>query len=184
MGGLQGIKYRWLTWSAIALLILAVMITGARSETTTVTATVDYAKSGNTLELLWPLTPESPVTTLRLEGIQAPDAEQTPWGNTARNCLKEVREQIVRVESDDWTPDAHNRLWAYVWNGKTLLNVQLLEQGCAYIAGDRLPYGHHTAALIYAQEKARLLGLGIWNPETPLRETAKAFRRQSDAQSP
>lgn len=151
------------------------------SQPPALTATVDYAKSGNTLELLFELSAEVPVTTLRLESIAAPDLQQEPWGPAARDCLADLRNAIIRVETQDWQPDSYGRLWAYVWQGKTLINQALLEQGCAYLASDRLAAGQHYSELVYAQEAARLLGRGIWEPAQPLRDSAETFRKQSPA---
>ena len=75
----------WAVAGAIALLILGLM-SGSHGADATLTATVDYAKSGNTLELLTELSPELPITTVRLTGIQAPDIDQEPWGPAARDC--------------------------------------------------------------------------------------------------
>lgn len=169
---------RWIL-GTISLLLLSLWGGVIHGQAATVTATIDYAKTGDTLELLWPLEAESPVTTLRLKDLEAPDREQSPWGAAARNCLKPLRNKVVRIEADSWTPDSRERLWVYGWHGKTLVNAQVLEQGCAYLAGDRLTHGRHATDMIYAQERARLLGLGIWNPQKPLRETAEDFRARS-----
>ncbi|MGD1943778.1 MAG: thermonuclease family protein [Leptolyngbyaceae cyanobacterium] len=168
----------WAVAGVIALLILGLM-SGSHGADATLTATVDYAKSGNTLELLTELSPELPITTVRLTGIQAPDLDQEPWGPAARDCLTDLRNQVIRLETDDWTPDAYNRLWAYGWRGRELINAAALEQGCAYLAAAELPHLQHGLDLLYAQESARLLGQGIWNPNNPLRETPETFRQRS-----
>lgn len=170
---------RWLTVIAIALLTISLGARGLSAAADRVTAVVDYAKTGHTLELLYELKLETPVTSIRLEGIQAPDREQQPWGEAARECLAATRNQTIRLETDDWTADQHGRLWAYGWQGQTLLNRQVLAQGCAFLSGDRLAHGQYYPDLLYAQESARLLGLGIWNPAQPLRETPEKFRQRS-----
>lgn len=191
MFSLFGTLRRWRSPHARGLVAVAIalLVTGCigwgrgQAADGRLTATVDYAKSGHTLELLFELSPEMPVTSLRLEGIQAPDREQAPWGEAARSCLSDrlpqTDNQIVRVESSDGPPDQYGRLWAYVWNGSTLMNQALLEEGCAYLASDRLAQSGHYATLLYAQELARLLGRGIWDPAQPLRESPETFRRRS-----
>ena len=174
------IDTRWLIAGAIALLILGLTSSGHGADAP-LTATVDYAKSGNTLELLTELSPDLPITTVRLTGIQAPDLDQEPWGQAARDCLTDLRNQVIRLETDTWTPDAYNRLWAYGWQGSELINAATLEQGCAYLAAAELPHLQHGLDLLYAQEAARLLGRGIWNPDKPLRETPETFRQRSPA---
>lgn len=175
-------RSRLIGWSvvvAIALLLIGDWHAIGQTQGGSITATVDYAASGNTLELLFELSPELPITTIRLEGMQAPDLAQVPWGKDARDCLAGLRNQIIRVETDDWTVDKHDRLWAYSWKGHELLNQTMLEQGCAYLTADRLAAGSHYQRLLYAQERARLLGLGIWHPDQPLRETPESFRQRS-----
>jgi len=173
------LDYRFVVTSAIILLVLVFGLGSGWAQDDRLTATVDYAKNGHTLELLFELSPEIPVTTIRLEGIEAPDLAQEPWGQAARECLSGLSNQIIWLETDDWTPDHYGRLWAYGWDGKSLLNRKVLEQGGAYLNKDRIAQGQYTQQLIYAQEFARLLGLGIWNPDNPLRETPETFRRRS-----
>lgn len=144
-------------------------------------ATVDYAKSGHTLELLSELSPTLPVMNIRLAGIQAPDAKQHPWGKAARHCLADQLPHRVRIEPQNPTPDRYNRLWAYVWAEQQLVNAAVLSAGCAFLDSDRLPQQRYGKELIYAQEEARLLELGIWSPEHPLRESPAVFRQKMAA---
>lgn len=143
------------------------------------TATVDYAKSGNTLELLFELNQVMPVSTIRLAAIEAPDREQVPWGPQARDCLADLHNQIIRLELVDAQPDAYNRLWAYGWLHRDSINADSLAAGCTYLADPTDQFSPYYPELLYAQEEARILGLGIWDPENPLRETAKSFRERS-----
>lgn len=148
----------------------------AQADDTRLTATVDYAKSGNTLELLFELSPELPMTTVRLAAIEAPDREQAPWGELARDCLADLRNEIIRLELAETVPDDYNRLWAYGWWGRVSINERSLAAGCAYLADPAESSSPYHQPFLYAQEQARILGLGIWSPEQPLRETAATFR--------
>ncbi|MBE7382526.1 MAG: thermonuclease family protein [Leptolyngbya sp. SIO1E4] len=170
-------RVRWQAVGAIALLVIFLGVGRAWAQAPGMIATVDYAKSGQTLELLSELSTQMPVMDIRLAGIQAPDMEQTPWGPEARQCLSTLAEGQIRVEPQAPTPDRYNRLWAYVWADGQLVNAAVLAQGCAVLASDRLPQQRYGAQLVYAQEAARLLGYGIWAPENPLRETPDAFRQ-------
>lgn len=143
------------------------------------TATVDYAKSGNTLELLPGLGPQLPTTTIRLAAIEAPDRDQTPWGEQARQCLSDLGNQIIYLESVDGRLDAYDRLWAYAWLGTKSINQLSLAEGCTYLATPDRSQGPRYQNFLYAQERARLLGFGIWDPAQPLRETAETFRERS-----
>jgi micrococcal nuclease len=136
------------------------------------TATVDYALNGDTLELLFELSADVPATQLRLTGVQAPSLGQDPWGTAARECLSDLRNEIITVTTNDWTVDPYGRVWVDAWHGQEWLNQRVLAQGCGYLSGDRLAEPQNFQSLMYAQEAARLLGLGIWDPQQPLRNPA------------
>ncbi|MGF1520875.1 MAG: thermonuclease family protein [Leptolyngbyaceae cyanobacterium] len=167
----------WKTIGAITLLLLMLGTSLGRAEDSTLSAKVDYAKSGHTLELLSELSADMPVMAIRLAGVQAPDREQKPWGPESRQCLSELAEGWVRVEPQSLAPDDYGRLWAYVWQDKQLVNAAVLAKGCAFLDSEHLSQQRYAEQLIYAQESARLLGLGIWDPDSPLRETPMAFRQ-------
>ncbi|MEB3268052.1 MAG: thermonuclease family protein [Leptolyngbya sp.] len=146
---------------------------------------VAYAPSGQSLQLLYPvaLPPQgTPVEAVRLTGITAPDRDQVPWGPAAQDCLNQrVRDQNLRLEAANPEADAYGRLWAYAWLGDRLINQELLEAGCAYLDQATLLHHPEPETWIYAQEQARLLGLGLWNPEQPLRQSPDAFRQAQNA---
>jgi micrococcal nuclease len=143
--------------------------------------TVDYAPSGQTLQLLYPLAlgdVGSEVERVRLLGITAPDRDQVPWGSAAQDCLNQyVEDETVGLTAPDPTADAYGRLWAYVWSGDRLVNHALLSEGCAYVDVTTLLQHPQPDDWINAQERARVLGLGIWNPDQPLRQSPEAFRQ-------
>lgn len=168
MLGLGLLVWLLLSWSQVCSI---------QAQASTTLARVDYAKSGHTLELLYELSPQMPVMEVRLAGIQAPDIRQEPWGQQARQCLTDLVDDEVRIESHGIQPDQYNRLWANVWAEGRLLNAALLARGCAYLDSDRLSAQRYGTDLIHAQEEARLLGRGIWSPEAPLRQTSNSFRQ-------
>jgi micrococcal nuclease len=65
-----------------------------------------------------------------------------------------------------------------VWKNKVLLNEELVKQGNAMFVG-RSPNHKYDQRLERAQQWARLMGQGIWNPEKPMRLTPAEFRRQN-----
>jgi micrococcal nuclease len=134
---------------------------------------VDYATSGNTLELLYELSGDFPVMTVRLAGISAPLQTQEPWGPAAQDCLTEFKRQMVEVEPVGIEVDAYDRLWAYVWAQGDLVNATVLKAGCALLDNEGLAQLRYRESMVYAQEYARLQGLGIWAPEHPLREIVR-----------
>jgi micrococcal nuclease len=170
-------RHRWQWVITVTLWIWCAMTLVVFGQAAGIPATIDYAKSGHTLELLSELSPEVPAHEIRLVGIQAPDRRQQPWGPAAQRYLNQVNGQLVRVEADPLSPDAFGRIWAYVWAGNTLVNAKVLAAGWAFLESDRLAQLKYRQSLVYAQEFARLQGLGIWAPERPLRETPEAFRQ-------
>ncbi len=168
----------WVGVGAIALLLLGSGWFLGKAES--LPATVDYAKSGQTLELLYPLSADYPVMTVRLEGIQAADRQQVPWGPAAQQYLAQFNHQTATITPTDDAIDTFDRLWANVWVKGVWVNEAMVAAGHAWVDRDRLIHlspteGHH---LLYAQEYARLQGLGIWNAASPLRETASTFRQR------
>ena len=135
--------------------------------------------SGQTIEVL--LTDTSEVAKVRIIGIDAPDLRQDPWGKAAKNRLiKLVMAMPIELELEtgdrpiNELRDRFNRLPAHVWQNKTLIGKQLVEEGCV-LANDR--YEHSYSKLMQeSQEYARALGYGIWNPKLAMRYTPSQFR--------
>ena len=59
-----------------------------------------------------------------------------------------------------------------------LLNEEVLKQGYAIFVG-RSPNHKYDQRLERAQQWARLMGKGIWNPENPMRLPPAEFRRRN-----
>lgn len=141
-------------------------------------AVVQYIASGQTIEVLDPNRRPALIERVRLIGLDAPDLEQVPWGSDAKQYLEErLLRQSVLLETDVESQDRFERRLAYVWLGQELINESLIAQGYA-LAVARSPNLKHDQRLTRAQEKARLLGLGIWNPDAPLRTTPEEFRAE------
>lgn len=140
---------------------------------------VARATSGHTLEVL----AHSPQTQkVVLLGIEAPWINQKPWGDQAWKRLQTLVDgKTVVLESDIektvQRQDGASVNLAYVWLDGVLLNQQLVEEGLA-LAKSRSPNTKYDQRLAAAQEKARLLGLGIWNPTQPMRQTPTELRTQ------
>ena len=120
-------------------------------------------------------------SSVRLLGIDAPDLQQQPWGQAAKNRLKEIiKSQPVLLEFDREAERDGHRL-AYAWTGGVLLNEQLVKEGYV-LAVPRSPNHKYDQRLERAQEWARLMGQGIWNPKNPMRLTPSEFRHQNRAE--
>ncbi|HBB34531.1 MAG TPA: nuclease [Cyanobacteria bacterium UBA8803] len=143
--------------------------------------------SGQTLEVLNPMQQPGLMKRVRLIGIEAPDLKQQPWGAAAKNRIEQTIGEIrgqelvlkpVVLEFDVQTKDSFGRWLAYVWHDGVLLNEQLVREGYV-LASPRSPNNKYNERLTRAQEYARIMGYGIWNPNQPLRLTPAEFRRQN-----
>ncbi len=141
---------------------------------------VERVVSGNTLEVIDSRSVVPVLQKVRLLGISAPDLKQNPWGIQAKGYLEQLSlGKEVLIESDVEQSDRYNRVLAYVWLDGVLLNEQLVKSG--YVLADELvPNSKYSQRLQYAQYEARILGLGIWNPQQPMRLTPAEFRRQNE----
>jgi len=114
---------------------------------------------------------------VRIEGINAPDWRQDPWGAAAKQKLQDlVLNKSIAIEAENLERDRYNRIRGHLWQRQTLVSQQLVEAGCV-LANDK--YTHSYSKLLRSsQEYARLMGYGIWNPEQAMRYTpsqARAF---------
>ncbi|MEO1211471.1 MAG: thermonuclease family protein [Cyanobacteria bacterium J06638_20] len=137
-------------------------------------------KSGQTIEVLE--AGSTLRTAVRLIGIEAPDPRQLPWGEAATQALQaKLAGQTVRLEFDQEQEDAYGRTLAYVWLGDRLINEAMVEEGWVLAKGrsPRTDIGNtrYALRLANAQETARLLHRGIWNPAQPMRQRPSDFRR-------
>jgi micrococcal nuclease len=137
--------------------------------------------SGQTVEVK--LAGASETVKVRIEGIDAPDRQQSPWGDAAKEKLtalvmgKSVKIETENLERDNFSDtlrDRYNRLPGHLWQGKTLVSQELIKSGSALV-NDR--YSHsYSKLLMESQEYARLMGYGIWNPKLAMRYTPNQFR--------
>ena len=156
-------------------------------------ARVTRVVSGHTIEVQ-PTAPTSTLNqTVRLIGIQSPDQRQSPWGPEAQAYLESLllgeTVQLSWIEESDAreTPqrltaegvDAYGRQWAYVWLNDQLVNQQLIADGIV-LAEERSSHLHYVQHFNHAQHRARILGLGVWHPDHPMRQTPREFRQQQD----
>ncbi len=86
--------------------------------------------------------------------------------------------QPVLLETDAEARDTDGRRLAYVWLNGNLLNETLVAEGFA-LAVSHPPNQKYDQRLAHAQDRARALGLGMWNPRQPMRSTPDEFRKQN-----
>ncbi len=135
--------------------------------------------SGQTIEVVGIGEQPSLITQVRLLNIDAPDLQQRPWGDAAKQRLEALigGEQSVMLEFDVEVKDSFGRTLAYAWKDGVLLNERLVKEGHGLFA-PRSPNNKYDRRLERAQQWARLIGEGIWNPQKPMRLTPGEFRRQ------
>ncbi|MEA5574107.1 thermonuclease family protein [Calothrix sp. UHCC 0171] len=159
------------------ILILAGCQPQKQAENAPIQVKVVRVVSGQTFEVMGLGEQPNLVSQVRLIGIDAPDLRQRPWGDNAKEHLQElIAEQPVNLEFDIEAKDKTGRIIAYVWKEKLLLNEQLVKDGLAIFAA-RSPNHKYDLKLERAQQWARLMGQGIWNPEKPMRVSPAEFRR-------
>ena len=140
---------------------------------------VEQTLSGQTIEVASIGDLEAIPKRVRLIGISAPDLRQLPWGMQARNKLVElIGDQPVLLEFDIQKQDQYQRQLGYIWREKELINEQMVKQGYA-LAVARSPNNKYDQRLVDAQEWARIMGVGIWDPKNPMRLTPTEFRHQN-----
>lgn len=172
---------------AIALVIgMVVLLSGCQAGSVPSGQPVEVMRvvSGQTLEIADPTGATAFNQTVRLIGISAPDLKQEPWGQDAKAFLEaQVLGQPVTLESDTQPLDDYDRQLGYVWVNGELVNETLVKAGLA-LATVRSPNLKYEQRLKQAQDTARLLGKGIWNPEQPMRLTPAEFRQQQPNSAP
>lgn len=141
---------------------------------------VSRVVSGQTIEVLDTSGKTQFTQRVRLLGIVAPHwKHQTAWSTAAKEQLKTLIEpgQIVRLESDlqPYTESDGTQLrLSYLWLDRQLLNETLVAGGYV-LAQSRSPNHKYEQRLAHAQERARLMGLGIWNPQNPMKQDPGEF---------
>lgn len=98
------------------------------------------------------------VIDVRLAGINAPEADEC-HADVASRALDELVDDQAILEVVD--TDQYGRTVGLVWSADGLVNGALVERGDAIAMSDG---GELAAALIDAEESARLHRLGLWDP--------------------
>lgn len=138
---------------------------------------VERVISGNSLEVRDLSASGSVPKRVRLIGVEAPDLQQNPWGNAAKQELERLTDgQTLFLEWDIEREDGSDRQLAYLWRDGKLLNEELIAGGYV-LAQVRSPNLKYDRRFAQAQEKARIMGEGIWDSQTPLRVHPSDFRQ-------
>jgi micrococcal nuclease len=143
--------------------------------------TVGRVVNGNTIEITSQSDNLTVLKKVRLIGITAPDLQQDPWGIQAKIELEKLTlgKQLL-LETDTEKSDRWQNQQGYLWQENLLINEHLVKQGFV-LAEEKFPNRKYSERLAHAQEWARIMGLGIWRPESPMRLTPQEFRSQNSS---
>jgi micrococcal nuclease len=138
---------------------------------------VKRAVSGQVLEVQSAKEPNAKIERVVLAGVNSPLSDQQPWGKLARQYLDDlVKDRQVKLEFDGESIDMSDRPLVYVWLGDRLINREMIEQG--YVLSQKLENNsRYQSQFDGAQTKARLLEIGVWDLNNPMRQTPRGFRR-------
>ncbi|WP_066426160.1 thermonuclease family protein [Anabaena sp. 4-3] len=171
----------WL--SKIALIACLLLLVSCQAKNSSVANQVEVrvarVVSGQSLEVVGMAQQANMISQVRLIGLDAPDLRQYPWGEESKELLTKLVgdfTQPVRLELDMAAQDKMGRTLAYLWKDNQLLNEQVIKQGYALFV-ERSPNHKYDQRLERAQQWARIMGIGIWNPDKPMRQTPAEFRR-------
>jgi micrococcal nuclease len=170
------------------LLVVLLLLTGCQSSPPNYPSVqISRVISGQAIE--WVDRSQQPpvIQQGRLSGIDAPALAQEPWGKQAKQCLEEsivtTGKESVRLELESADTDKHGRKFVYLWKDGGLINERLLKNGCVF-QSMRAASATNTNGAKYrdrfdrSARYARLMGLGIWNPDRPLRVSPAEFRQE------
>ena len=132
---------------------------------------------------------------VRLIGIDAPALAQTPWGEESKQYLQQILERsssspsplpssphqtpvLEFLELDTQERDQYDRFLGYLWRDQILINEEIAREGQGLV-NSRFPNIRYESRLESAQQEARLLGVGIWNPDRPLRQSPAEFWQEN-----
>lgn len=130
--------------------------------------------SGQTIEIILNNQP----VKVRLLGLDTPDKQQKTWAEDSKqeliklltdNYQQTLNQAKITLSANLEEKDAYNRINGYIWHKGKLINEQLIESGYA-VANLTYTDGEYDQELILAQDYARIMEKGFWNPQQPLRQ--------------
>ncbi|MFO0788765.1 MAG: thermonuclease family protein [Pirellulales bacterium] len=113
---------------------------------------------------------------VRLQGINCPesvkpDSPVEPWGPEASQFTKDFLQRAhhrVRLTFSLERKDRYDRFLAFVWDGDTLLNEELVRAGLAHARLDYRYSGAMKRRLAAAQQEAQKAKRGLWSGKHPI----------------
>jgi micrococcal nuclease len=101
--------------------------------------------------------------SVRLIGIDAPEARQRPFGAASTAALRALLPvgSKVQLESDVQPRDPYRRTLAYIWANGRMVNWTMIRSGWTVLA-TYPPNVQYVDQLRAAGDTARKEGLGLW----------------------
>jgi micrococcal nuclease len=133
--------------------------------------------NGQVLEVQSANDANAKVERVVLAGVNAPLSDRQPWGEMARQYLdNSLKDKQVKLLFDGDRIDMSERPLVFVWLDDRLINRDIIAEGYG-LAQKLANNSSYQPPLDAAQTKARLLEVGIWNLDKPMRQTPRGFRR-------
>ena len=100
---------------------------------------------------------------VRLIGMDTPESNQRPHGTQASAALAAMAPvgSTVGLEPDVEPRDRYNRVLAYVWVGRSMINWRMVREGWAVLL-TYPPNVQYVDAFTDAERRAREEGRGLW----------------------
>lgn len=151
---------------AVWMALLWLLVACQAPATTRQIVTVDRAVSGSTVELSL----AGQVQKVRLVGVNTPNFNQKPWGPAAKDRLEAIIQEADRKFSLELEPSegSGSYRYGYLWRDNTLVNEQLIREGQG-LAMTQYVLPKYERRLVRGQAYARLMAVGIWSHDAPLR---------------
>lgn len=127
--------------------------------------TVVSVGDGDTLRI----STQGKTISIRLGCIDSPELDQLPWGEQARNRLKQLLPPGLAVQVREIERDRYGRTVAELYKGSQSVNLQLVKEGKAvvyrqYLSGCAATKNQYLQAETQAKQKR----LGFWNQASPV----------------
>lgn len=147
----------------------------------TVAVSVKRVISGQTIEV----TMNNKPVKIRLSGVEMP---KIPNHHQSATWREEAKQELVKLLTDNYQhtlnqitlqleistnfepENSTNFLQGYLWHEGKLINQQIIKQGLA-TANLNYTEGKYDQKLILAQEYARMMENGVWNPQKSIVNT-------------
>uniref|UniRef100_A0A832H3K6 Thermonuclease family protein n=1 Tax=Oscillatoriales cyanobacterium SpSt-402 TaxID=2282168 RepID=A0A832H3K6_9CYAN len=115
--------------------------------------------------------------TIRLGCIDAPERSQRPWGQMASDRLKQLLPKGQTVTLREIDRDRYGRTVAEVFTNGRSVNLQMVSDGMAAVYRQYVK-NCDISQFNQAEQRAKQLGLGIWNPSNPLQVMPWQYRKR------